>query len=70
MEAPADVVRLVLERLGSTGEDRVREGMDWSVAAEEEPAVGGAVDERCSTVAVAGDGEEEDPAARGGDDAA
>lgn len=68
MEAPADAVRLVLDHLGSIGGDRVREGMDWSVAAEEAPAVGGVVDGRCSRVAVVGDGEEEDPVARGGDD--
>lgn len=47
-------------------------GMGWSVAAEEEElAAGGAVDVQCSRVAVVGeDAEVEDPAARGGDDAA
>jgi hypothetical protein len=46
--------------------------MGWSVAAEEEElAVDGAVDVRCSRVEVVGDDAEvEDPAADGGGDAA
>jgi hypothetical protein len=47
-------------------------GMGWNVAAEgEELAADGAVDVRCSRVEVVGDDAEvEDPAVRGGGDAA
>lgn len=44
--------------------------MDWSVAAEEEPAADGVAGGRCSRDVVVGGGEEEVPVARGGDDAA
>ena len=69
MEALGDVVRLALERLGSIGGGRVQEGMSWSVAAEGELVVGDVADGRCLRVEVVEDGEE-DPVARGGDDAA
>ena len=71
-EAPGCAVRQGLEHFERTGGDREMKGTGWSVAAaEEELAAGGAVDVQCSRVAVVGDGAEvEDPAARGGDDAA
>jgi hypothetical protein len=68
MECPEDAVRLVLGRLGIGG-GRVWEGMGWSVAAEEVPAVGDVAGGQCSRVVVVGGGEEV-PVARGGDDAA
>jgi hypothetical protein len=53
-----------------TAGDRVK-GMDWSVAAVEEELAADDVGVQCSRVEVVGDGAEvEDPAARGGDDAA
>ena len=72
LEAPGCAVPRGLAHSGRTGADRETKGTDWSVAAEEEElAAGGAVDVQCSRVAVVGDGAEvEDPAARGGDDAA
>ena len=56
---------------GGTGGDRGMGGMGSSAASEEEElAAGGAVDGRCLRVEVVGDDGEEDPAARGGGDAA
>ena len=70
--APGCAVLRDLAHSGRTGADRGMGGMGWSVAAEEEElAADGAVDVRCSRVEVVGDDAEvEDPAARGGGDAA
>lgn len=46
MECPEDAVRLAPGRLGIGG-GRVWEGMGWSVAAEEVPAVGDAAGGQC-----------------------
>ena len=64
-KASLDVVRLALEHLEDTGEDRGWWDTRWSAAAGEE-----LVDERCWKVEAAGDGVEEDPAAPDEDDAA
>lgn len=70
MAAPGDCDHRLLLRSERIGGDRVRKGMGWSVATEEEP-VAGDVGEQCSRVEVVeGDAEVEGPAARGGDDAA
>ena len=67
MEGPADVVLLGLEHLENIEADRVEEDTGWGAAAAGELDV---VDGRCSRAEVVGGGEEEDPAARGGDGAA
>lgn len=71
-EAPGRAVLQGLARSDRTGADRGMGGMGLRVAAEEEElAAGGAVDARCSRVeVVGGDAVEEDPAGRGGGDAA
>ncbi len=72
LEAPGRAVLRDLAHSDRTGADRGMGGKGWSAAAEEEElAAGGAVDVRCSRVEVVGDDAEvEDPAARGGGDAA
>jgi hypothetical protein len=72
LAAPGCAVLRDLAHSGRTGADRGMGGMGSSVAAaEEELAAGDAVDVRCSRVEVVGDDAEvEDPAARGGGDAA
>lgn len=70
LEAPGCVVLRRLAHSGCTGADRGMGGMGWSVVLEEEElGAVGAVDVRCSRVAVVGDDAEvEGPAARGGGD--
>ena len=72
LEAPGCAVLRRLAHSGCTGADRGMGGMGWSVVlVEEELGAVGAVDVRCSRVAVVGDDAEvEGPAARGGGDAA
>ena len=71
MAAPGGVALLSLAHSERIAGARGRKGMGWSAAAEEEPVAADGVDERCSRVeVVGGDAEVEDPAARGGDDAA
>jgi hypothetical protein len=72
LEAPGCAVLQGLAHSGRTGADRGRGDMGWSVAAEEEElGAVDAVDARCSRVEVVeDDAEVEDPAARGGGDAA
>lgn len=71
MVALGDVGHLHLAHSERIAGDRGRKGTGWSAAAEEEPVAADGVDEQCSRVeVVAGDAEVEDPAARGGDDAA
>jgi hypothetical protein len=71
-EAPGRAVLRGLAHSDRTGADRGMGGMGLRVAAEEEElAAGDAVDVRCSRVEVVGGGAvEEDPAGRGGGDAA
>jgi len=71
LAGPGCAVLRDLAHFGCTGAGRGMGGMGSSVAAEEEElAAGGAVDGRCLRVEVVGDDGEEDPAARGGGDAA
>jgi hypothetical protein len=72
LAAPGCAVLRDLVHSGRTGADRGMGGMGWSVVVEEEVlGAVGAVDVRCSRVAVVGDDAEvEGPAARGGGDAA
>ena len=72
MEARGKVVLLGLAHSGGIEADRGRElGMDWSDVVEgEELAAGGVADVQCSRVELAGGDAAEDPAGRGGDDAA
>lgn len=72
MEARVKVVLLGQARFGGIGADREWElGMDSSDVVEEEgPAAGDVVDVQCSRVEPAGGDAAEDPAGRGGDDAA
>lgn len=73
MEARERAVLQVLAHFGGTEADRGQEppGMDWCDAVEEEElAAGDAADVQCSRVGPAEDDAAEDPAARGGDDAA
>jgi hypothetical protein len=73
MEARREkAVLQALAHFEGIGADRGREpGMDWCDAVEgEELAAGDAVDVQCSRVEPAEDDAAEDPAARGGDDAA
>jgi hypothetical protein len=73
MEARREkAVLQALAHFGGIEADREREpGMDWCDAVEgEELAAGDAVDVQCLRVEPAEDDAAEDPAARGGDDAA
>lgn len=69
--ARGKAVLLVLARFEDIEGGRGREpGTDWSDVVEEGAAAGDAADVQCSRVEPAGDDAAEDPAARGGDDAA
>jgi len=71
MGSPVDAVRLAQVRSARIEVNREQTGMRWSVAVVgEELVAGDAVDVQCSRVEVVEDGAAEDPAARGGDDAA
>jgi hypothetical protein len=71
MEAPVDAVHQVQQHSVDTVANREKDTGSNAVVAVEELVAGDAVDEQCSRVeAAADDAEAEDPAARGGDDAA
>jgi len=71
MEVPEDAVHLALVRSARIGANREQKDMRWSVAVVGEELVADDVaDVQCSRVEVVEGGAAEDPAARGGDDAA
>ena len=66
-----DAVRLAQVRSARIGANREQKDMRWSVAVVgEELVADDAADVQCSRVEAVEDGAAEDPAARGGDDAA
>jgi hypothetical protein len=69
-EVREKAVLQALARFGGIEVDRGREGMDWCDAEGEELVADDAVDVQCSRVEPADEDAAEDPAARGGDDAA
>ncbi len=70
MAAPGDVGHRHLGRSERIAGYREWKGTGWSVAAAEEPVAADGVEQCLRVEAVEDDAEVEDPAARGGDDAA